>query len=164
MLGLVAALLTWFFYLRISTTGSEADSQDFLLPCLIPSFVKFDDGGPCLHGGCCTRPASSMGSVHQSRGRGAWRQEVHMGTLKAGSYLCSLCDGCSLGSLSEPHTFSQVDSCNTKAHFLSYFLVWLTELTLVIVFIGDGGHRVLDARGVCECWRNSITQVKAGFA
>lgn len=39
----------FFFKSCISTAGSEADGQDFLLPWPVPSFVKFGDGGLCFH-------------------------------------------------------------------------------------------------------------------
>lgn len=136
MLGLVAASLRLSFSQICPLQGARQMARTFCCPTWFLLLLNLVMGHPCLHG--AATPGWLLAQVAFT---GAWGERLagrslHTGTFKAGSYLCSVCDGCSLGSLSEPHTFSQVVSCNTKVQILSYLLFCLTELTLVIIFIG----------------------------
>lgn len=64
-----------------------------------------------------SRLASGVGSVHWSWGGRVAGGSLHTGACKTGSNLCAVGDGCSLGSFSEPHAFTQLVPATPKCNF-----------------------------------------------
>lgn len=136
MLGLAAASLHLSFSHIFPLQGARQPARTFWCPAWFLLLLDLVMGDPCLHGAAVPGWLLAWIAFTGTWGERLAGRSLHTGTFKAGLYPYSVYDGCFLGSLSEPHTFSQVVSCNTKVQFLSYVLFWLTELTLVIIFIG----------------------------